>query len=264
MLLGLVAVASATQYRYLTEEQVRSIRELVEDEGAEEGWWHRFKHHISHDIKKDVKKIGHDVKKDADKVKTDLKKFKKFVDHEFKDFEKTLKAVFGDLEKFIKSLKNTRSSNYKHLKIAAKDAGLVASGILAGVLEDFGYNQIKGCFENLEGIEDDVRELFVAMKDGHFGTALKDLSDIFYHAMMALKECNEAAHLVDEDIEKLRKFSESLETPVTFAIHVAEDVLFNLPEVYEYSHDAIEAFMDAKWFEAGEGVGSFIGVLLFG
>ena len=138
----------------------------------------------------------------------------------------------------------------------------IALGLLEAVGKDIAGDDLETCLDQAQaGVGDmggAIDQLSSGDKSG-IKNGLEDLATSLINLFQATESCPKIySHVVDV-ISQLK----SLADPVTLAIHVGEDILYNGVDIYNNVQGAISDYQSQNWFAFGGDIGDILSELMF-
>lgn len=142
----------------------------------------------------------------------------------------------------------------------AEEAGWIAGGIIEGFV---GPSDVKGCIQKSVGVLGDMKEAvddFEKKDAADVLKGLKALAEAMKAFPGALRDCKAAVSDVEQIVHALEQFSK----PVSFAFHVAKDLVVNGHDIFAEISQAVADYKAGEFEDFGEQVGMALHKLIVG
>ena len=149
------------------------------------------------------------------------------------------------------------------LQMSRSDALGLVVGFLEGAVKAEGLDNIEACIQDVETVIPTAQKTYhdcaTQSLDGKLA-CIKDFSLLSKEVKTTVIDCK---HLKD-DISKLTKIVAVFSNPVSFAWHVAKDLLVNGVNIFKDVEDAISAEKTHQWKRFGKDVGHATALVILG
>ncbi len=144
----------------------------------------------------------------------------------------------------------------------ASEALEIALGLLEAIGKDIAGGDLETCLNEAQagvnGIDGAISELSSGDKTG-IKEGLEDLASALINLFQATQNCPKIYSHVMDVISQL----ESLTNPVTLAVHVGEDILYNGVDIYHNVQGIINDYHSQDWYSFGADIGNILAELMF-
>jgi hypothetical protein len=148
--------------------------------------------------------------------------------------------------------------------LSKKEIAEIGGGVFVGFIEGGDFGDLSTCVQDLETVEHTAATAIADFKAGDLSdvvAGIKELGSLVGELKTALTDCKSIG---EDDWKKILNAVELMTHPISFAYHVAKDILVNGIQIFHDVEDAKTNWDNQSYFNFGENVGDILEKILVG